>query len=146
MMKIVISRTDGGVSVMTVVAEADIDECIAKWSLQNDGEYLSHREMPDEAIPSDRTFRDAWADVTPAAVIDIDMEKARGIHLGRIREKRNAELARLDIDAIKAQDTGDSAALSSIRARKQALRDLPQVLAPSIESASTVEDLILVGE
>ena len=34
--------------------------------------YVSHRLMPDDAIPTDRTHREAWCDVTPELVIDID--------------------------------------------------------------------------
>jgi len=139
-MKIVIKTTEG-VAVMTLVNEADLSEALRKWSAVNPGKYISHREMPDEAIPTDRTFRDAWADTTPELTVDIDMSKARGIHLGRIRAKRNAELSKLDIEAIKAQDSGDAAALAQIRARKQELRDLPATLAPTLASAVSVDAL-----
>ena len=97
--------------------------------------------MPDDAIPEDRTFRDAWADTTPELVIDIDMVKARDIHLERIRVKRNAELSKLDVQATKAQDIGDAETLAQIRARKQELRDLPVTLAPTLASAASVDAL-----
>lgn len=126
---------------MTLVAGANLDEAIGKWKQVHPNKYLSHREMPDDVIPTDRTFRDAWADITPELTIDIDMDKARNIHLGRIRARRNAELYRLDIEAIKAQDIGDAAALAQIKARKQELRDLPKTLAPAIASAASVDAL-----
>lgn len=143
-MKTVIKCVDGSIAVMTLVDGVDLAEALRKWGDVNPGKYVSHREMPDEAIPTDRTFREAWADTTPEPVIDIDMPKARTIHLNRIREKRNAELAKLDIEAIKAQDMNDSVTLQTIRARKQELRDLPATIAPSIEAAATVEELKLV--
>ena len=140
-MKTIIKCTDGGVAVMTLVEGADLNIAIGKWKQANPNKYLGHREMPDDVIPTDRTFRDAWADTTPELIIDIDMAKARDIHLERIRIKRNAELSKLDIQATKAQDVGDADALTQIRVRKQELRDLPATLAPTLASAATVDAL-----
>ena len=140
-MKTVIKLASGGVAVMTLVNNANEVEAIEKWKAVNPGAYVSHRQMPDEAIPTDRTFRDAWADTTPELTIDIDMAKARDIHLERIRIKRNAELSKLDIQATKAQDIGDAETLAQIRARKQELRDLPATLAPTLASAASVDAL-----
>jgi len=140
-MKTIIKCTDGSLAVMTLVDGANLNEALKKWGDVNPGMYLSHREMPDEAIPVDRTFRNAWEDNTPELVIDINMTKARDIHLDNIRVKRNAELAKLDIEAIKAQDMGDTEALTQIRARKQELRDLPVTLAPILANAVTTDKL-----
>ena len=139
-MKIVIKTTDG-VQIMTLVGDSDVGEALSKWGDLHPNKYISHREMPDDAIPEDRTFRDAWADTTPELVIDIDMVKARDIHLERIRVKRNAELSKLDVQATKAQDIGDAETLAQIRARKQELRDLPVTLAPTLASAASVDAL-----
>jgi len=140
-MKTVIKCVDGSVQIMTLVAGIDFHTVFGKWKAAHPGKYLSHREMPDNAIPTDRTFRAAWADTTPELTIDVDMAKARSIHLERIRIKRNAELSKLDIQAIKAQDMGDVETLTQIRARKQELRDLPATLAPALASAVSVEAL-----
>jgi len=139
-MKIVIKKTDG-VDIMTVIGDSDSSELLRRWRDFNVGKYISHREMPDDAIPEDRTFRDAWADATPELTIDIDMGKAREIHLDRIRIKRNAKLSHLDIEAMKAQDIGDAEALEQIRAQKQELRDLPATLAPTLGAANSVDAL-----
>jgi len=139
-MKIVIKKTDG-VDIMTVIGASDSSELLRRWRDFNVGKYISHREMPDDAIPEDRTFRDAWADATPELTIDIDMGKAREIHLDRIRIKRNAKLSHLDIEAMKAQDIGDAEALEQIRAQKQELRDLPATLAPTLGAANSVDAL-----
>jgi CheY-like chemotaxis protein len=140
-MKIVIKRTSGGVSIMTLINDSDEAESIRKWKLAHPEQYVSHRQMPDDAIPTDRTFRNAWADITPELIIDVDMTKARNIHLESIRIKRNAELAKLDIEAIKAQDMDNAETLAQIRARKQELRDLPATLAPTLASAASVDAL-----
>ncbi len=140
-MKIVIKCVDESVQIMTLVADADFDTALGKWKAAHPNKYISHREMPNDVIPSDRTFRDAWADTTPELTIDIDMAKARAIHLERIRIKRNAELSKLDIQATKAQDIGDAETLTQIRTRKQELRDLPATLAPTLASAASVDAL-----
>ena len=140
-MKTVIKRVDGSVAIMTLVDGADLDTAIGKWQQVHPNTYISHRQMPDDVIPTDRTFRDAWADTTPELTIDVDMAKARSIHLERIRTKRNAELSKLDVQATKAQDIGDAVTLTQIRARKQELRDLPATLAPTLASAVSVDAL-----
>ena len=140
-MKTVIKCVDGSVAVMTLVDGADLSEALVKWGHVNPGKYLSHRSMPDESIPADREFRGAWTDTSAGLSIDIDMVKARAIHLNRIRTERNAELAALDIEQIKAQDQGRTEDGADLKAKKQILRDIPQTIAPSIESASTIEEL-----
>lgn len=76
-MKIAIKRTDGGVSIMTVIGNANVNTCVEQWKAVNEGKYVSHREMPDEAIPTDRSNREAWADETPELVIDIRKPKGK---------------------------------------------------------------------
>lgn len=95
-MKIVIKKTNG-VAVMTVLDEADVDGCIEKWKAANPGEYVSHREMSDDAIPTDRTFRDAWDDITPEPVIDIDIPTAK-----LVLQRRVDDLAKMKRDTIVA--------------------------------------------
>jgi hypothetical protein len=139
-MKIVI-KTHDGVQIMTLVNDGDLTDCLNKWAAMYPNQYISHREMPDEAIPTDRTFRNAWADITPELTIDIDMAKAREIHLDRIRMQRNAELSKLDVEVMKAQDIGDTEKLAQIRQRKQELRDLPTTLRPTLDASNTVDEL-----
>ena len=57
--------------------------------------------------------------------IVINMAKARGIHMDRIREVRNKELVKKDIDFMKALEVDDGSS-TAIAAEKQVLRDIPQ--------------------
>jgi len=139
-MKIVI-KTHDGVQIMTLLNNGDLTDSLNKWALMHPNQYISHREMPDEAIPTDRTFRNAWADITSELTIDIDMAKAREIHLDRIRIQRNSELSKLDVEVMKAQDIGDTEKLAQIRQRKQELRDLPTTLRPTLDAANSVDEL-----
>ena len=146
MRKIIFTNLDGGLIIVSPVVntfgeaegftEADAEK--RAWdTLPSDA--INPRFVVDSEIPTDRTFRDAWADI--ATKITIDMTKARNIHLESIRIKRNAELSKLDIQATKAQDVGDAETLAQIRARKQELRDLPATLAPTLASAVSVDAL-----
>lgn len=86
-------------------------------------------------LPADRTFRDAWKH-DGAAVVH-DMDKAKAIHVERIRKAREPLLAALDVQVIRALGKGEP--VTAIEAQKQKLRDAPAD--PKIAEAKTIEDL-----
>ena len=57
--------------------------------------------------------------------ININMSKARAIHMAEIRRVRNAELVKEDVTFMRAVEAGDADAQATIKAKKQTLRDLP---------------------
>ena len=57
--------------------------------------------------------------------VTINMEKARGIQMDNIRIVRNKELAKKDIEYMKALEADDGSH-TAIAAEKQVLRDIPQ--------------------
>ena len=57
--------------------------------------------------------------------INVNMSKARAIHMDVIRAVRNAELVKEDINILRAIEAGDASAQSAVAAKKQILRDLP---------------------
>ena len=57
--------------------------------------------------------------------IVVNMSKARGIHMDKIREVRNKELVKKDIDFMKALEADDGGH-KAIATEKQVLRDIPQ--------------------
>jgi hypothetical protein len=153
-MYIAIKRVDGGVSIMVVgppkprtvlmpdpgdpeshrwvevpVTPADIaahiDYHIDAWKGVHVGEYVSHREL-NGALPPNREFRDAWTDDQPGADIDVDMPRARAIHMGRIREARDVAIARLDIDWMRHVGQDNAQAAQATENARQVLRDIPQ--------------------
>ena len=138
-MKIVISCTDGNVSIMSVVNENQIDECISRWQEVNQGKYKSHRKMPDEAVPTDRAFREAWEDSTTELVVDVSMTKAVEIHKDRLRAMRSPLMTALDIEYMQADELGDVQKKAQIAAKKQVLRDVTKDL--SIATAKTPDEL-----
>ena len=57
--------------------------------------------------------------------VNVNMTKARVIHLTEIRRVRNLELAAKDITFMRAVEAGDTDAQATIGTEKQVLRDIP---------------------
>ena len=57
--------------------------------------------------------------------VNVNMTKARAIHLEEIRRVRNEELAKEDINLMIANESGTSSEQDAVKAKKQTLRDLP---------------------
>ena len=57
--------------------------------------------------------------------INVNMDKARTIHMEEIRKVRNAELVKEDVTFMRAVEDGDTDAQATIKTKKQTLRDLP---------------------
>ena len=57
--------------------------------------------------------------------INVNMIKARAIHLEEIRKVRNAELVKEDITFMRAVEAGDTDTQATIATKKQTLRDIP---------------------
>lgn len=93
---------------------------------------LMCRECDETDLPSEQkergirpTFRDAWEDT--GTTIQINMDKARVIHMNRIRKARDAELENLDVSYMSALEIFDTNEQARIVALKQVLRDIPQI-------------------
>lgn len=140
MKKIMYTRPDGGVSIVHPAPIAHLRKH-PRFAKMTQAEYEAHvweRSVPKDAInpqyisdidiPEDREFRAAWKQSGKKAVVD--MEKAKEIHMNKIRLKRNKKLAKLDIETMKGVD---------VQAEKQVLRDLPADFDLSV--AKTPEEL-----
>lgn len=57
--------------------------------------------------------------------INVNMTKARAIHMEEIRRVRNDELAKEDINLMIANESGTSSEQDAVKAKKQTLRDIP---------------------
>lgn len=72
-------------------------------------------------------------------MISIDMKKARDIWRDNLRIERSPVLESLDIDFIRALESGNTEQQDKIKKQKQDLRDVPSDT--RIEKAQTPEDL-----
>ncbi len=140
---LVIERSDGGVTIRNPIPDdADVQAEVDSWEAKpkNVARGLtatSFQWHEDDPTPGDRGFRDAWK--RGVAGVDVDMPKARVIHMDRIRVARDKQLNELDKQTLKAVGQGDAAEQARIEAEKQRLRDLPQTF--DLTNASTPEAL-----
>lgn len=72
-------------------------------------------------------------------MISIDMKKARDIWRDNLRIERSPVLESLDLEFIRALESGNTEQQEKIKKQKQDLRDVPAD--PRIEKAQTPEDL-----
>ena len=114
MSKIIYTNSDGTVSIITPAG--DVNDAI-----KDVPSGLSYEIVEDSAIPTDRSFRNAWKQ--NGKTIETDITKAKEIHKANIRLARKDKLAELDIEFQKALET--SASTTDIVSKKQALRDAP---------------------
>ena len=128
MSRIIYTKSDGTVSIITPAG--DVNDAI-----KDVPSGLSYEIVEDSAIPTDRSFRNAWKQ--NSKTIETDMTKAKEIHKDKIRIARTPKLAELDIEFQRALET--SADTSTIVAKKQVLRDAPS--ASGISTAASEADL-----
>ena len=124
MSKIIYTNSDGTVGI--IHPTGDVNDAIKAVP-----SGLSYEIVEDSAIPSDRSFRNAWKQ--NSKTIETDMTKAREIHKTNIRKARAIKFAELDVEFQKALETSSST--TDIVSKKQALRDAPAD--SSIASADT---------
>lgn len=82
--------------------------------------------LPAEIRVPGRVFRGACEWDATAQTVVVNMVKARNIHMGHIRERRDAELGKLDILSLRALEAVDLPEQQRIQQLKQTLRDIPQ--------------------
>lgn len=127
-MKVLIKNPDGSVGIMHPVLDCGLtlEQIIAK----DVPAGLPYEVVEDSAIPTDRTFRNAWKHD-----LSVDIPKAHGITKARIRNERKPLLEALDAEVMR--NISDPVKLAEIEAQKQVLRDLPQ----QVDGLVTVEEL-----
>lgn len=140
MRRIVYTRPDGGVSVVHPVFNTRGE---AKDFTEADAEQRAWDKLPPDAIypqwvnaediPSDRTFRDAWA--VSGKAITHDMERVKLIAHSLRRAKRAEEFAPLD-EIIVKQIPGKSA--SDAEAARATIRSNYDAMQIRIDAAQNV--------
>ena len=93
------------------------------------------REASSLSNAQDRTFRSAWQ--FDGDAVKVDMDKAVEIQKDNLRQERKPLLEALDVDTMKALETGGDVA--AIAAQKQALRDVTDD--PRLANAANTDEL-----
>jgi len=128
MSKIIYTNSDGTVAIIHPIG--DMNDAIKAVP-----SGLSYEIVEDSAIPSDRSFRNAWKQ--NSKTIETDMTKAKEIHKTNIRNARAPKLVELDVEFQKALETSSST--TDVVNKKKALRDAPAD--SGIASAKTEAEL-----
>jgi len=132
MTRIIFQNESGGLSVIIPTGELPIEEVAAK----DVPEGVAYEIVEDDAIPSDRFFRNAW--VANGAAVDVDLDKAKDIGHDKRRTQREAEFAPFDAIIMK-QIPGNSAAEAE-EARQQ-IRFKYALIQDVIEAAETSDEI-----
>jgi hypothetical protein len=129
-MKIIYTNNEGGVSVIHPTGELSIEEVAAK----DVPEGIPYEIVEDDAIPSDRTFRNAW--VMGDCCVEHDIDRCRAIAHDKRRTARAEEFAPYD-DIIAKQIPGADAAAAEFK--RVQIREKYAFLQESIDLATTPE-------
>jgi hypothetical protein len=132
MTRIIFQNESGGVSVIIPTGELPIEEVAAK----DVPEGVAYEIVEDDAIPTDRFFRNAW--VANGAAVDVDLDKAKDIGHDIRRTQREAEFAPFDAIIMK-QIPGNSAAEAE-EARQQ-IRFKYALIQDVIEAAESPDEI-----
>ena len=137
-MKIVYTDNSGNTCIVNPARQEDVAYQLPEIAGMTQAEFIEWIKAKDvpagatnvsivaaDAIPTDRTFRDALKhDLTH------DKQKCVDITNNRLRSERAPLLAELDVQVIRAQETG--AETSSLIAEKNRLRDITKIANPSM--------------
>ena len=133
--RIIFQNESGGVSVIIPTGELPIEE-VAKKDVPVGVPY----EIVDfMAIPSDRTFRNAW--VMGDCCVEHDIDKCKELAHDKRRAMRAEEFAPHD-EVIMKQIPGADAV--EAEAARQKIRDKYAAVQDAIDAASTVDELLEV--
>lgn len=100
---------------------------------------VEYRIVDISKIPSDRQFRNAWTDDFDTDTVDVDMNKARDIHMNNIRAARSKKFIELGFPNKLNPELEKTIISEEIRETLQVLRDISQNLDLTI--AETPEEL-----
>jgi hypothetical protein len=131
-MKIIYQNQEGGVSVIHPTGELSIEEVAAK----DVPEGVAYEIVEDDAIPSDRTFRNAW--VMGDCCIEHDLDKCKALGHDMRRAKRAEEFAPHDEVIMKQIPGADTIAAEEAR---QEIRDKYAVVQEQIDAAATPDEI-----
>tara|TARA_R110002012_G_scaffold101676_1_gene240995 strand:+ start:11210 stop:11629 length:420 start_codon:yes stop_codon:yes gene_type:complete len=130
MTKIIYQNSEGGVSIVVPTGEVPVEELPAKLGLTD------YEIVADDAVPTDRTFRNAW--VKSGKTIAEDLTKSKAIGHDLRRAKRAEEFAPHD-DVISKQIPGADA--EAAEASRATIRTKYATMQTSIDAASSTAEI-----
>jgi hypothetical protein len=133
---IIYNQDNGVVAVIIPTPEALEQHGIQAIAIKDVPAGKPYEIVEDDAIPSDRTFRNAW--VMGDCCIDHDLDKCRAIGHDIRRTKRAEEFAPHD-EVIAKQIPGKDA--TQAEAKRQEIRDKYSEVQDAIDAAESPEEI-----
>ena len=130
MTKIIYQNSEGGVSIVVPTGEVPVEELPAKLGLTD------YEIVADDAVPTDRTFRNAW--VKSGKTVAEDLTKSKAIGHDLRRAKRAEEFAPHD-DVISKQIPGADAEAAEVS--RAAIRTKYATMQTGIEAANSTSEI-----
>ena len=127
----IVYKNEDGVAIIIPSRGDNIDEVIAK-GVPNGAEY---KIIKASQVPDDREFREAWE---YSSGLDINFEKAKEVQKNRWRAAREKLFSVLDIEFLRATETGNGKKIDIIKQKKQILRD---VTLTDLSAVTSLEEL-----
>lgn len=138
--RIIFKNLDGSCGIIIAASDAiQHGMTLEEIAMKDVPEGLEWRITDESNLPQDRYFRAAWTDNNPTETVDVDMTKARVIHMDHIRSARNEVFKKLGFPTKLNESLEQAIIPQDIQDKLQILRDLPQSLDLSI--ATTPEEL-----
>ena len=126
---IIFQNPDGdGICVLHPVLESGLT--LAEIAAKDVPQGSPYKILNASALPSDKYFRSAWRAGAFDEVV-IDIEAAKEVQRNHWRAARATKLARLDVDFMRAIETGNAELQANISSAKQALRDVTLTQLPN---------------
>ena len=154
MKKIIYTRADGGISIVSPAPKKDLEKVLGPLTHKQYKKHVMERSIPagitcreieGSDLPASRELRNAWVDKTPESTIDICCEKAKDILLVKLRASRNEALAASDVDMTRALEDNDLAKVNAMRTRRSALRNATESL-KAVDVVGKLNDKVLLAE
>ena len=130
--KIIYATPEGGVAVVHPTGEVPINELVSKVVPAG----AAYEIVSEDAIPSDRFFRNAW--VANGGAVDVDLDKAKEIGHDLRRSARAEEFKPYD-EVIAKQIPGVDA--TAAEEARQEIRDKYALIQDVIEGASNPDEI-----
>lgn len=102
---------------------------------------LPYRIVEESALPESRLFRNAWTDRFDTETVDVDLDRAKLLHLDKLRKHRNIALNKEDINYQIALEKNDAENMEKIAQFKQQLRDMPELAELEMQLIDSVDAL-----
>lgn len=136
---IIFKNLDGSCGVIYPTPKSLLTNTIEQIAQKDVPVGLSYRIASTDALPNNRDFRNAWTDDNPTHTVDVDMGKARDIHMSNIRQAREKKFIELGFPHKLNPELEEAIISTETRAQLQVLRDIPQNL--DLDTAATPDEL-----